>query len=262
MRLFAAGLLALRFALPLGVLAGCASSRLPANPAASPAPAITDAPALIRAMHGRYAGRWYRTLAFTQATSRVLPDSTVRTETWREWMALPGRLRIEIGVAADGHGVLFARDSTFVVRGSEVVRAEPERNPLLLLGFDVYGQPPETTLRMLEEDGFDLSTFRTDTWEGRPAYVFGTPATKEVWVDAERLVFVRLLEPAGPGQIQDVRFADYEPLDGGWIAPTVEVWLGGRKVFWEAYSEIRTGFEADPVLFDPRRWGAALGVAR
>ena len=83
-----------------------------------------------------------------------------------------------------------------------------------------------------------------------------------MWVDAERLVFVRLIEPTGqdPSVQQDVRFTDYEPLDGGWIAPTVEVWVNGQKVFWEEYADIRTGFDADPALFDPNDWGAPAPV--
>jgi hypothetical protein len=60
--------------------------------------------------------------------------------------------------------------------------------------------------------------------------------------------------------VQDVRFTDYAPLDGGWIAPTVEVWVDGAKVFWEAYSDVRTGFDADPALFDPAHWGGPAPV--
>lgn len=248
--------------LALVLLAGCAAPR----PATDPAPAglgmPEDAAALVRAMHARYAGSWYETLYFTQTTSQVQPDGSVSTETWREWAAVPGRLRIEIGNPADGNGALFARDSTFYFQAGRQVAARGERNDLLTLGFDVYGQPPETTLSMLEADGFPLGPVRADTWEGRRAYVFGSPETKEVWVDAERLVFVRLLEPdpQDPTLQQDVRFTDYAPLGGGWIAPTVEVWTNGQKVFWEVYSDLRTGFDAAPALFDPADWGAPAPV--
>jgi hypothetical protein len=245
--------------LPL-LLAGCAVPRLEEAPAA-PAP-IEDADDLIRAMHARYADTWYRTLYFQQATSQVGPGDSVTTETWREWAAVPGRLRIEMGDPAAGNGALFFHDSTFYFQDGQQVAALPERNPLLLLGFDVYGQPPEETLRMLAEDGFPLGPVRTDTWEGRAAYVFGSPDAKEVWVDAERLVFVRLLEPSqqDPELQQDIRFTDYEPLDGGWIAPTVQIWVNGRKVFWEEYSDLRTGFGADSALFDPNHWNAPAPV--
>lgn len=209
-----------------------------------------DAAALITAMHDRYADSWYRTLYFTQATSRLAPDGSVSVEEWREWMHLPGRLRIEMGDPEAGNGVLFANDSTYGIRGGALAGSRPGRNDLLTLGFDLYGQDPAQTLADMEADGFVLGAVRMDTWDDRPAYVFGSPDAKEVWIDAARLVFVRMVSPE-----QDVRFLDYEPLDGGWIAPTVEVWVGGQKVFWEAYSDIRTGFEADASLFDPQDWG-------
>lgn len=234
------------------LVAGCAGSR-----SAGP---ITDTPLLVRAMHARYADTWYETLVFTQQTYFLQPDSTVREETWREWMHAPGRLRIERGDPAAGNGTLFARDSTYGIRSDTVAVRRAGRNDLLTLGFDVYHQPPEETLAELHANGFSLEPFREDSWEGRPAYVFGTPETKEVWIDAERLVFVRLVEPMGQdaAQHQDVRFTDYEPLDDAWIAPTVEVWVEGRKVFWETYSDIRTGVPLDPSLFDPDRWDQAI----
>ncbi len=234
------------------LLAGCAGTRRPA--------AISSTAALVEAMHRRYADTWYPTLVFTQQTYFLQPDSTVREETWREWLHAPGRLRIERGDPAAGNGTLFARDSTFAIRGGQVAMRRAGRNDLLTLGFDVYRQPPATTLAQLRADGFALEPFRRDTWEGRPAYVFGTPATKEVWIDAERLVFVRLVEPAGQNaaQMQDVRFTDYRPIGQAWIAPTVEVWVEGRKVFWERYTDIRTSLPLDPSLFDPDAWSRAL----
>jgi hypothetical protein len=243
--------LALLFAAPLAAAQDHAGHAAPA-----------DAAALVRAMHARYADTWYRTLYFTQATSRLGPGDSVLVETWREWGAMPGRLRIEMGDPAAGNGALFANDSTYIFRGGELVAAVGERNDLMTLGFDVYTQPPEVTLGVMEEDGFTLGPVRSEEWEGRPAFVFGSPETKEVWVDAEHLVFVRLVEPTeqDPAVLQDIRFTDYEPLDGGWIAPTVEIWVDGQKVFWEEYSDIRTGFDADPALFDPTNWGAPAPV--
>ncbi len=240
-------------------LAGLLAALAPAAPAQPAAPA--DATELLVAMHDRYAGSWYRTLYFTQATSRLTADGSVSTETWREWMALPGRLRIEMGDPEAGNGALFVGDSTYYFQGGALVGAQGQRNDLLTLGFDVYGRPAAETLAILEASGFDLGPVRSGTWDGRPMYVFGSPETKEVWIDAERLVFVRLVEPTpNPGVHQDVRFLDYEPLDGGWIAPTVEVWVDGRKVFWETYSDVRTGFEADPAWFDPTDWGGSADI--
>lgn len=215
---------------------------------------VYDAATLVSAMHDRYADAWYRTLSFTQATYRKAPDGSVSEETWREWAAFPGRLRIEMDDPMEGVDALFVGDSTFIYNDGTLAAARADRNPLLLWGFDVYAQDPSETLTILEAEGLDLTAFRTDAWDDRRHYVLGAPEAGEVWIDRETLLFSRLVEPGPGGTMQDVRFLDYERLGDAWIAPRVEVWVGDDMVFWEVYSDI----EADPVLpevlFDPRRW--------
>lgn len=246
------------------VLAACdPPPQVPAAPAPVPAREAHDAQALVHLMHSVYADTWYRTLSFTQQTTRVAPDGTESVETWREWIAIPGRLRIEMGRPEEQRGAIYAGDSLFIIRAGQVARRTAQRNPLLLLGFDVYGQPPERTLEMIEAEGFDLSRFHRTTWQGRPAYVVGAAegdsTSKQFWVDAERLVFVRLLEPApsNPSRISDTRFNRYERLEGGWIAPEVEVLVEGKRVFHEEYSDIRAGIRLDSSLFIPEQWTSA-----
>ena len=223
------------------------------------ADSVSDAATLVGAMHDRHGAGWYRTLSFTQDTYVREPGGAVREETWREWAALPGRLRIEMGDPMAGADALYARDSTFLYDDGTLAAALAERNPLLVWGFDVYTQPPAATLRALEAEGTDLSAFRADAWDGREMYVLGTPDAGEAWVDRGTLLFTRLVRSGPGGAVQDVRFLDYEPLGGGWIAPRVEVWVGGERVFWELYRDVEADVPLDPVLFDPRRW--ADGVA-
>ncbi len=238
-------ILAVLTALGLG---GCAT-------AARTGPAITDAESLVRAMHDRYAERWYRTLSFTQETTRVLPNDSVHVEEWREWAAIPGRLRIAMGAPEEGRTAIFANDSSYSLQHGRVVRRVGRMNPLMTLGFDVYAQPPERTLDQLRRQGFDLSRFHVDTLEGTPVYVVGAArgdtTSKQFAVEAERLVFMRLLEavPNQPGVMQHVWFRRYEPLGGGWIAPEVEILVAGRRVFHEVYSNVRIGEALDPAMF-------------
>jgi hypothetical protein len=225
--------------------------------------AITDAESLVRAMHRRYDGRWYRTLTFSQQTTMIREGQPV-VETWLEYGALPGRLRIEIGPAEQQRGVIYANDSLYVIRNGAVVGRRADRNELMTLGFDVYAQPPEVTLQQMREEGFRLDAFHRDTWQDRPVYVVGAAAgdlrSKQFWIDAERLVFVRMLDPdpRDTTQVQDVRFNNYQPLAGGWIAPEVEIIVNGQRVFHEVYSDIRANVPLDPSLFDPARWTQAV----
>ncbi len=217
-----------------------------------------DGAELVRLMHDRYVGKWYRTLSFTQATQRRTAADTLVRETWYESMKLPGRLRIDVG-APDGDPVIrFARDSVYVKRGPKTMAPRAGRNDLLLLGFDVYAQPIEKSVGALREEGFDLSRIHQENWEGRRVFVVGAragdSAAKQFWVDVERLVFVRMLAPAGPGQTQDeVRFDDYQPAGGGWVSTLVTATRDGRLVQKEQYSNIRVNEPVPDERLDPDR---------
>ena len=230
------------------------------SPAPTRAAAWTNGETVVAAMHDRYAGRWYRTLTFRQKTSRLLPNGTWDTQTWYEALALPGRLRIDFDPVSGGNGVLYARDSQFVAANGRVVRAEPGINDLLLLGFDVYANPVARTDSLLRRQGFDLSRVHEDTLEGRRMIVVGATAgetrRKQFWVDAERLIFRRLLEPnpRDSMRVQDIRFTNYQPRGDAWVSPRVEIYDGGKLVFSEDYFDIRTDVPLDESIFDPTPW--------
>lgn len=259
---------ALATSLLIPAFAACASPAGGQAPAsalgATSAPAVTDAESLVRAMQHRYAGSWYRTLSFKQTVKRTNPDGThPPTEVWTEFAEFPGKLRIEFGEPAVGSGAIYAGDSVFVFRDGALTRSAAQRNPLLLLGFDVHVQPPEQTLRLLREEKFDLGRFHESTWQGRPVYVVGAEEgdlkSTQFWVDRERLLFVRLLQPSpqDPTKTSDIRFDAYRPIGGGWIAPEVVFLLDGREVMREDYFDMEVDVPLAPGLFDPVRWSAA-----
>jgi hypothetical protein len=253
----------------LAALAACRSG----VPAPAPAPntgiatrpvlALTSGEAVVAAMHDRYVGRWFHTATFKQKTSRLLTNGTWDVQTWYEAMKLPGRLRIDFAPLSAGNGVLYARDSQFVIQRGRVVGATPGINDLLLLGFDVYANPPARTVALLRRQGFDLSRVHAAFFEGRPAIVVGALEgdlrRKQFWIDAERLLFVRLVEPAprDSTKVQDIRFRSYEPHGDAWIAPRVELFTGNVLSFIEEYSDIRTEVPLDDDLFEPSRWKTA-----
>lgn len=228
-----------------------------AAPAAAQSAPITDAESLVRAMHTRWNDKWYRTLTFTQTTTRVLPNDSVTVDIWREWGAMPGRLRIEMGPRELGRTVIYNRDSTFVLNQNRVVRREARWNDLMILGFDVYTQPPERTMEQLRRAGFDLSRFHLDLLDGVPVYVVGADrgdvGTKQFAIEADRLLFMRIVDviPNQPGKTQHVWFRGYQPAGQAWIAPEVEVLVDGRRVFHETYADIRVGEPIDDRMFDP-----------
>ncbi len=225
---------------------------------------IESAQDLVGAMHARYDGKWYETLTFVQTASFYGEDGTItQDQIWYEAAHVPGRLRIDIAPLENGRTVVYANDSVYQFRDGELANSGPGLNPLLLLGFDVYGQPAARTLEQLETLNFDLSKFRADEWQGRPVFVVGADAGDEhsaqFWVDQERLLFVRLLQPAGPGgeRTQEIQFNEYEPLGGGWIAPEVVFMTDGVMTMLEVYREIRANVDLGAGLFDGETWRPA-----
>jgi hypothetical protein len=71
-------------------------------------------------------------------------------------------------------------------------------------------------------------------------------------------LFVREIEPArgDPKKLDDIRFTDYRPLAGAWVAARVEVYSDDKKVFSEDYTDIRTNVKLDPGTFDPQQFSA------
>lgn len=213
---------------------------------------------LISMMRERYAGKWYRTLTFTQKTT--LPDGKV--ETWYEALELPGKLRIDIAPLGSGKTLLFRNDSLYVFEQKKLKASQPLVHPLMVLGFDVYQLPVAETVRKLTGLKFDLAKLHQTTWKGRRTYVVGAEAgdstSPQFWIDAERLYFVRSLEPSkkDPAVIQETLFEKYIPLAGGWVELEVLFLANGKPQVKEEYTNTRANVKLDPAIFDPAAWTA------
>ena len=235
---------------------------LTAPPTPHPAPKTGEE--LVRQMHARHEGRWYRTITFIQKTT--FADRP--TETWYEAGTIPGKLRIDVAPLDSMTAYLFVGDSTVVFRGGKRVGARQERNLLMTLGFDVYGQAPETTIAQLTAEGIDLSRLHEARWNGAKVWVVGAEAgdsaTSQFWVEQDRLLFVRLLEvqknpkqPQAPANLLDVTFERYQPLGKGWVAPEVVIKVNGQEVQREEYSDIRADVPLQADLYDTHTYRKA-----
>jgi outer membrane lipoprotein-sorting protein len=224
---------------------------------------VADGEALIKAMHALYEKSWYETVTFTQKSTTYHPDGTTKVETWYEAASLPGKLRIDIGPVSDGNGVILSDgNATFFQKGVETAN-RPLVNLLLVLGFDVYRQPPEATIARLKAEAIDLTKIHEEFWQGEPVYVVGADKgdlkSKQFWVEKKRLLFLRIIEPNryNPTKLDDVRFTDYRQLHEGIIAARVEVYNEEKLVFSEDYSDIQIGVKLDPAVLDPKHFTTA-----
>lgn len=165
----------------------------------------------------------------------------------------------------EGNGLLFTADSTYLVRGGKVARAVPEGNPLIPFVSSRYTQPVAVTLRELARNKYDMAAVRSDTWNGRPVIIVGARTADDLtapqfWVDAERLIVLRMLLPVGEGdaaKTEDIRFDKYVPLSGGWLATEIEVRVGDAVVQREEYADYRADVALSPDLFDVLKWTSA-----
>jgi hypothetical protein len=171
--------------------------------------------------------------------------------------------------------LMFVGDSTIVFKGGKRVAGQQDRNLLMTLGFDVYGQSPDTTLAQLEAAGIDLRRLREDRWNGAKVWVVGADAgdttSSQFWIEQERLLFVRLIEarknpkePQAPANLLDVTFEKYQRLARGWVAPEVVIKVDGKEVQRELYHDIRADVKLQPDLYDTETYHKAewIGAGR
>jgi hypothetical protein len=222
---------------------------------------------LVRQMHARYAGKWYHNLTFVQTTT--FPDRPA--ETWYEAGTIPGKLRIDIAPLDSMNAFMYVGDSAIVFKGGKRVSARQDRNLLMTLGFDVYGQPPEMTIAQLKGQSVDLSKLREDTWKGRKVWVVGADkgdsTTNQFWIEQNRLLFVRLIQehksqknPSAPPSILDITFENYQPLAKGWVAPRCVIKVNGKEVQTEEYRDIKANVKLQPNLYDTETYHPAAWI--
>lgn len=214
---------------------------------------------VLEAMIEAHAGSRYRTLTFVQQTVTLGPDGAAAdTSTWYEALA-PGRLRIDVAPREDGNGVLYRDGLRYTIRGGQVTDRTPNVNPLALLLADVFHQPLDRTVTVLDSLGFDLSVVRRATWEGEPALVVGASegdtASAQFWVERERKLPVRIVDRLGDGgPLMDARIGGYGRMDGSWVESEIDIHVDGRLAQQETYREIRVNPELPEGLFDPYNW--------
>ncbi len=222
---------------------------------------IRDPASLILAMRERN-DRYFYTLVADQRTTLRRGDATV-VETWRKFVGLPGHVRIETD-ASRANGIIQTRDSVFVVRDRRLASQGEDYDARTTVQFDLYRQDARETLDALRELGFLPGTVRTAEWQGEPAYVLsanGTAGrTHQVWVEARRLLPVRLVQPTQDGRTMDVRFEDYRLHRWAWLAERVDVRVDGQTVQLEEYSNVQPGYPLPQFVFEAGQWTRAFDL--
>src|SRR5690349_21187088 len=104
------GLSRVFIALSFSSMAACAAVVPPVEeptPQNEPAPKISSSEQLIREMHDKYAGNWYRTLRFAQTNTFYGQSGKETISRWVENLSVPGRLRIDFEPLTSKSGLLI-----------------------------------------------------------------------------------------------------------------------------------------------------------
>jgi hypothetical protein len=212
-------------------------------------------------MYQRYQGKWYANLELVQKVRVFEGGKQVREEVWKETIQLPGKVRSEIGDAAEGNFEIYVNGIYHWFRKGVLARQAPSVHTVLLFGFDVYCQPPDTTIARAREAQIDLDRIHQSTWKGRPVYVVGAApgdeTSNQFWVDREHLYYVREIRRVGQN-LREVEMNKYERLGGGWIATELVFKRNGEVATTEEYLTYGLLPDIPPQAFDitavkPRR---------
>jgi len=215
--------------------------------------APVDGRELVRAMHARYAGRWYRDFMLVQDVTRYREGGAESRERVTEYLSLPGRVRAITGPIEEGNAEVYAGGAFHVYEKGRPVRTLETVHGVLVLGFDVYVQEEERTIAQLQALGIDLLRLRDAEWKGRPAWVVGAGegdhVSPQFWVEKERLLCTRVVSKR-PSGVVDVEMGRFERLGDGWIATELLFRRDGRLGLREDYVSFRLVERMDPSLFD------------
>jgi hypothetical protein len=265
-----------RIAIAAALILGACKSNVSAPPGKGPEPArpaaeknaeITTAAQLVRQMHDRYAGKWYKTLSFDQKNT-FYASGKEQTSQWLQRLQVPGRLRVDFLPLSSKSGLLISNNRVTTFDNGRRVDSRRSIQPVLTMTGDVYAIPATVTLRRLDSLGVDLDKFHEEKWQGRRVYVMGAEKgdleSTQVWVDADKLLLLRIIQRDKRGDrfiVTDTHVGDYREVDGYNVAHEFTSYRDGKVFFKEKYENLKVNPPIAPDVFDPTKWAAQTASA-
>jgi outer membrane lipoprotein-sorting protein len=209
---------------------------------------------VLKKMHDRYAGKWYKTLTFNQTTEIYSNDSLKRSETWYENIKFPNDFRIDFGNPDSGNAVIFKNDSSYLFRRGQRVHIRHDENDLVfLLGGMYFYQFEEVTSKM-KSLGYDLDKFHEDSWKGKSVYVIGAgkgeDSVNQLWIEKSNYSPVRMLTYEDKNK-EEAFFDNHVKSGGGFTETLVHFFINDKLIQVEKYHDLKADVEINPAIFDP-----------
>jgi hypothetical protein len=211
--------------------------------------------AVVLAAYRSTGGKWFRSAQWVQRTTT--PQGANRLETWYVTVQPPGLTRVDVAPGVTGRLLLYRGDSTYTYGKGQLRGAAAEILPLYVLLHDLHSAPPQKTIKMLTDYGFDLKVTHEQSWQGERVIVVGAAAgdtaSNQFWLEKKRMVLVRLIERNGsdPRRPLDAQISGYEKAGAGWLERTVRLSLGGQLSSLAEYTDVVVNGTIEPGLFNP-----------
>jgi hypothetical protein len=87
----------------------------------------------------------------------------------------------------------------------------------------------------------------------------GDLESSQVWIDAEKLLLVRLIQQDKRGDrtiVTDTRVGGYRDIDGYPVAHEFMSMRDGKPYFKEEYEDVRVNADLPAGIFDPSKWAS------
>jgi hypothetical protein len=206
---------------------------------------------IIKKMHDRYAGKWYRSFTFTQTTQMYRNDSLRATQTWHEFIRLPDRFRMDFGAADSGNAAIFRGDSAYRFKHFQLSGVTVNNNEgLIFLLGGMFFYPLDKTCQILSDSlHYDLGAVKEGDWNGQRVYIIGKDGANQLWIDQKNLCIIRMIQGDG----LDGRFTDWKPFGGGWSETKCEFYMHGKLLQVETYYDCKANITLDDRIFDPSK---------
>lgn len=209
---------------------------------------------VLKKMHKRYEGKWYKTFSFNQTTEIYRNDSLVRSETWYENIKFPGKFRIDFGNPDSSNAIIFKNDSSYLFRHLKLARVKPDHNDLLFLLGGMYFYPFDSVIAKMEAFGYDLNKFHEDIWDGQSVYVIGADKNEknvnQVWIEKTNYSPVRMLKYENNTK-EEALFKNHVKLGGGFTETEVHFYINDKLAQVEKYHDLKGNVSIDDTIFDP-----------
>lgn len=216
---------------------------------------------VIRLMKEKYNNTYLENFTFSQHVKEYENDSVTLKTIWHEAYSYPGNLIIKMDSFNSGSGYVFNQDTLYVLNNNHVDFKMENINDLVVLGFDVYPDPIEKTVKRLTKQGYDFSKVFETTVNNRPVYCVGASNenenTNRFYIDKENLYFIKYIKNTDHG-ISEVEFTDYEKVGDQLLATKVIFLNNGNLVMTEEYYDIKLPESIDSKIFDPNYFEEAI----